>query len=288
MADWQDYTHGREIHTVTGALKVLPDVFSPQLHNQRDILVSLPPSYAASTARRYPVIYMHDGQNLFDEHTSYSGEWGVDETLAALAAEGLEAIAVGIPNMGDDRIHELSPFHNPPESDGRGDAYLRFIIDTVKPLIDADFCTLPGRETTGLLGSSMGGLISLYGFLRFGEVFGLAGVFSPALWFGERAIFPFVEKSPFIPGRIYMDVGTSEGLNLFGPVEDDDGQCSVEMLAFSSAYQTDVNHARDLLLTKGYTPNDNLRYVVAPGDMHHESAWARRLPDALRFLLEIS
>lgn len=284
MADWQDYTHGRDAHTVTGALRVLPAVFSPQLDNRRDILVALPPSYATGT-RHYPVVYMHDGQNLFDDHTSYAGEWGVDETLAELAAEGIEAIVVGVPNMGDDRVHELSPFHNPPESDGRGDAYLRFIIETVKPLIDADFRTLPDRATTGILGSSMGGLISLYGFLHYGAVFGLAGVFSPALWFGNRAIFPAVEAAPFVPGRVYMDVGTSEGLNLFGPIDSDPAQCSEEMLAFSSLYVADVNHARDLLLAKGYTEDNTLRYVVAPGDMHHESAWAKRLPDALRFLL---
>jgi hypothetical protein len=110
MSNWQRYIDLHQPHTVVGDLRVLPQVHSPQLGNERDVLVWLPPSYAQGE-RRYPVIYMHDGQNLFDAHTGYSGEWGVDETLTALAPEGLEAIVVGLPNAGQARSLEYNPYH---------------------------------------------------------------------------------------------------------------------------------------------------------------------------------
>src|SRR5689334_23384391 len=110
-AAWHSYLDGKDAakHTVSGTVMVLDSVYSPQLDNHRDILVYLPRTYQSST-QRYPVLYMHDGQNLFDAATSYAGEWHVDETLEALSDEGIEAIVVGVPNMGVERIHELSPF----------------------------------------------------------------------------------------------------------------------------------------------------------------------------------
>ncbi len=136
-------------HTVVGTMKWLRGLESPQLGNRRDILVYLPPSYNRSQ-RRYPVIYMHDGQNLFDKATSFGEEWEVDQTLEAASEEGLEAIVVGIPNMGKDRLNEYSPWHDRRHKQGgRGEAYLQFIIHTLKPIIDRDFRTMPGRESTG-------------------------------------------------------------------------------------------------------------------------------------------
>jgi predicted alpha/beta superfamily hydrolase len=189
MANWQDY---RDIqtgngHTVVGNLKLLTSLKSPQLENQRDILVYLPPSYE-SESRRYPVLYLHDGQNLFDAATSFAGEWQVDETMEALSEEGLEAVVVGIPNAGAARLDEYSPFHEENYGGGLGDQYLAFITQAVKPLIDTDYRTLPGREHTGIMGSSMGGLISLYAFFRHPEVFGFAGALSPSFWFAKGAI----------------------------------------------------------------------------------------------------
>jgi predicted alpha/beta superfamily hydrolase len=258
MTDWQDYTSYtpyRE-HTVTGTLKVLTDVWSPQLQNQRDILVYLPQSYNHSD-QSYPVIYMHDAQNLFDRATSYAGdEWEVDETMARLSAEGIEAIVVGIPHMGPGRIQEYNPFAT--FRDGRGESYLDFMVETLKPLIDGDFRTLSDREHTGLMGSSMGGLISLYGFFARPDVFGFAGVMSPALWIAGGAIYDYVEEQPLLSGKIYLDNGTRE----------------------SSARKMNV-----ILSDKGYVTGKNLRYVVEPEAEHRETAWARRLPDALRFLL---
>src|SRR5688572_27604222 len=180
-------------HSVVGDVRVLPQVWSEELENERDIYVYLPPSYATS-GRRYPVIYMHDGQNLFEPSLSFAGDWQVDETMEALSRQGVEAIVAGVPNMGVRRCNEYSPF-----GDGCGDAYLAFLADTLKPLIDDVLRTLPGREHTGIVGSSMGGLISLYAAVRRPEVFGFMGALSPSLWYAGRAIFEVVRDAPRSP-----------------------------------------------------------------------------------------
>jgi predicted alpha/beta superfamily hydrolase len=207
---------------------------------------------------------MHDGQNLFDVATSFGGEWEVDQTLESASADGLEAIVVGIPNAGTERLDEYSPFVDEKhQAGGRGDAYLDFVVGTVKPLIDRDFRTLPERGCTGVAGSSMGGLISLYAFFRHPQVFGFAGIMSPALWFGQRQIYDFVRDAAYVPGRIYVDVGTREGREEL----------------------TDVRRLRDLLIEKGYTKGKDFLYVVEMGGAHNEAAWARRLRKELTFLL---
>jgi predicted alpha/beta superfamily hydrolase len=249
-------------HTVVGTLKVLTGFWSPQLQNRRDILVYLPPSYDLGE-QRYPVIYMHDGQNLFDDATSYVGEWCVDETMEALSESGVEAIVVGIPNQGEQRLDEYSPFRDRLGHGGRGDAYLNFIVRTLKPRIDHDFHTLPGRGHTSIAGSSMGGLISLYAALRYGGTFGAAGVMSPSLWFANRAIFGYTRKALFVPGRLYLDLGLAEGK---------------EMVA-------DARRMRTLLCEKGYRLGGDLMYVEDRNGRHSESAWSGRLPTALQFLL---
>lgn len=252
-------------HTVVGTMKWLRGLESPQLGNRRDILVYLPPSYDR-TKRRYPVIYMHDGQNLFDRATSFGEEWEVDQTLEEAAGEGLEAIVVGIPNMGKDRLNEYSPWHDRKHNQGgSGEAYVDFIVHTLKPIIDRDFRTMPGRESTGIAGSSMGGLISLYAFFKCPAVFGFAGVMSPALWFGGGSIYPFVKERPFVPGRIYLDVGTNEG--------------SEEM--------HDVRRLKEILTKKGYRAGRDLLFVVEMGGQHNERAWARRMRRELHFLLGV-
>ena len=277
MAAWQDYmaNKSRRGHSVVGNLKVLKKVPSPQLGNRRDLLVYLPPSYEGSD-RHYPVLYMHDGQNLFDRATSYAGEWQVDETLEALAKEGIEAIVVGVPNVGTQRMVEYNPYDDPHEGAGRGEAYVAFLVETVKPLVDAAFRTLAGRDHTGVMGSSMGGLISLYAFFRHPEVFGLVGAVSPALGPG-RAIFSYVEGAPFVAGKVYMDVGSREGAGL---------EENIHLVGvFSRVYQAGVRRMRDVLVRKGYRLGADFLYVEEKRAFHHESAWARRLPAALRFLL---
>ncbi len=279
VSGWLDYAevYPRGQHTVRGTLKVSRQLYSPQLDNRREIVVYLPPSYAAGD-RRYPVLYMHDGQNLFDAATSYAGEWYVDETMEGLASQGIEAIVVGVPNNGPRRANEYIPFPWAELVDAQGELYVNFLADTLKPIIDRDFRTLPGREHTGIAGSSLGGLISLYAFFRRADVFGLAGVFSPALRWGKEGIFPFVQQAAFAPGKIYMDVGAAEGTGLVT------GSAHTQR-SFADHYAQQVRRMNNLLRRKGYRSGETLLYVEEAGGIHHESAWARRLPDALRFLL---
>jgi predicted alpha/beta superfamily hydrolase len=277
MNNWHDYVEGRDAHTVVGTLKVRRGLRSPQLANRRDIYVYLPPSYDHSDAR-YPVIYMHDGQNLFDHLISYVGEWQVDETMEALSQEGVEAIVVGIPNKGKRRLDEYGPFRDERlKVGGSGDAYLAFIVETVKPLIDRDFRTLTAREHTGIMGSSMGGLISLYAFFRHAETFGFAGVMSPSLWFAQGAIFPFVQAATTEAGKIHLDIGTYEG-----PDMSDRHHLPP---TYVGRHILSLRQMRDLLIQKGYRDGVDINYEEAPEAVHNEMAWARRLPGALRFLL---
>jgi predicted alpha/beta superfamily hydrolase len=248
--------------TPPGSLEVIRDVYSPELGNRRDILVYLPASYARSD-RALPVIYMHDGQNLFDPTTSFAGEWGVDAAMARSPRRGRRAIVVGVPNMGVDRMKEYSPFVDARHGGGGGDAYLDFLVHTLKPMIDARYRTRSDRESTGILGSSLGGLISLYAFFREPSHFGFAGAMSPALWFADARIFPWIESAANVRGRLYLDVGTREGANT---------------LANAQAM-------RDLLVRKGWTLGKDLMWVEDRGGMHNEAAWGRRLRKALPFLL---
>ena len=247
------------------ALEVLEAVHSPELDNQRDVLVYLPPSYHRSD-RSYPVLYMQDGQNLFDPSTSFAGEWGVGRAMNAAARRGLEAIVVGVPNMGSERLDEYSPYADPTVGGGgKGAAYADFLARTLKPIVDRRFRTEPGWERTVVAGSSMGGLISLYAFFKHPRTFGFAGVMSPALWFAGHSIFPFIHECPFVPGRLYLDVGTSEG----------------------SEGLHDVRRLKEMLTRKGYRTGRELLYVVEMGGQHNERAWARRLRRELHFLLGV-
>lgn len=278
MDIWKTYADHYDNHTVVGDLRIAEAVYSPQLHNRRRIFVLLPPSYGSEPSRRYPAIYMQDGQNLFDEPRSYAGEWRVDETMVALGQEGLEAIVVGVANMEARRIDEYSPFKDRRlRRGGRGDWYVAFMANTLKPLIDRDFRTLPAREHTGVLGSSMGGLISLYAFFSRPEVFGFAGVLSPSLWFAQEAIFSYLQQAAFKPGRIYLDLGTHEG--------NDTRPAYRPPHKYTSRYLIAARRMRGMLAAKGYSPGSLLRYEEEEDATHNEAAWARRLPDALRFLL---
>ena len=245
-----------------GRLDVIPSVESRELGNARDILVYLPASYD-KTDKPYPVLYMHDGQNLFDPTTSFAGEWGVDTALAKAPRKGRRAIVVGIPNAGIERIREYSPFVDLRIGGGMGDAYLDWLEGTVKPLVDQRYRTIPGPEGTGIGGSSLGGLISLYAFFREPARYGFAAALSPALWFGDGEIFRFVESAPYVRGRIYLDVGTREGEGTLA----------------------NARQMRDLLVAKGYQRGKDVMWVEDKGGVHNEASWGRRLRPALPFLL---
>ena len=245
-----------------GDIRRMPGVRSPELDNTRTVEVYLPPSYRTS-GRHYPVVYMHDGQNLFDARASFAGEWQVDETMERLAGEGIEAIVVAIPNMGPKRLDEYSPFQDARHGGGLGEAYLSFIIDTLKPRVDRRYRTTPTREHTGIVGSSMGGLISLYAFLRHPQVFGFAGAMSPSLWFAGRALLEFARQAPRWTGRLYLDAGTEEGARTLN----------------------DARTAARLLRRQAVRSRGHVLYVEDPGGRHEEAAWASRFEYAVRFLL---
>jgi predicted alpha/beta superfamily hydrolase len=243
-------------------LRTFRRVWSAELRNRRTIDVYLPPSYSASR-RRYPVLYMQDGQNLSDPTQAFAGTWTLPHALEHLASEGIEPIVVGIHNIGTGRAAEYSPFRDSRHGGGRGQRYVQFIARTLKPRIDRRFRTEPARESTVIGGSSLGGLIGLYAFARHPRVFGRVLAMSPALWFGDRRIFPFLERSITVPrGRLYVDVGTAEGIEAL----------------------RDARRLHRLLLGKRYD-SASLRYLEAEAAPHAESAWGARLPDALRFLL---
>ena len=219
----------------------------------RDVLVALPPGYTEQTTR-YPVVYLQDGQNCFDPATSFATHWGLLETLAERGGRR-PAILVAIPNLGIERLQEYSPFDDILRGAGEGAAYLRFVSRTVKPLIDAAFRTRPGRESTAIAGSSMGGLISLYGVIAGAATFGAGWVMSPAFWYADGAIFEWLAEQPAPVGRIWLDAGVPEGID--------------ELL--------NLRRMRQLLSDRGWRLDDTLRYLEDSTGDHDEIAWGRRV-----------
>lgn len=235
----------------------------PGLERERQLRLYLPPGYATS-GKRYPVLYMHDGQNLFDDATAYAGEWEVDETLDALAREGkLELIVVGIDNGGDKRMTELNAWDNDRFGKGEGRAYLEFIVKTVKPMIDRQYRTLPDRAHTAIMGSSMGGLASHYALVQYPEVFGKAGVFSPAYWTAQPS-FAFVASKPMPKdARVFMLMGEKEGPQM----------------------NADVKRMAEVVKKTGH-PAANTVLRIVPGAEHNEAFWAGELREALLWMFK--
>ncbi|ELZ74801.1 alpha/beta hydrolase [Haloferax larsenii] len=264
--DWRPYDLDDE-DPVDGDVRISDELSSEYLDFERHLLVYLPPDYDESN-RRYPVCYMHDGQNVFDEATSYSGSWDIHQAMDELHDEGLDAIVVGVPNAGDDRTVEYTPHPHPEFGGGGADSYLQFLFEEVKPLVDETFRTRPEKEATGLLGSSLGGLISLYALFEYPQKVGFLGAMSPAFWWSGEEIFEYVEAQPFTPARIYVDVGDTESM-------DDPDRCEL--------YIDDAARMVELLREKGY---DDVEFLVDEGGVHREHAWARRFPGAMRFLLD--
>ena len=253
--------------------RTFTNVWSPQLRNRRTVDVYLPPSYSAGRDR-YPVVYMQDGQNLSDARTAFAGTWELDATLERLADRGIEAIVVGVHHAGAARLAEYSPFPDRRHGGGDGDAYLAFIAETVKPRVDRLFRSRPARESTTMLGSSMGGLISLYAFFRYPSVFGGAGVMSPSLWFGQGAVLDFIHEARPPRGRVYLDVGTHEGAGTLRDAR------RLARLLVRQGFKRDKRRAANARAAQ------RLRYVEDTDGRHGEWDWARRLEDALTFLVE--
>ncbi|MBK8555192.1 MAG: alpha/beta hydrolase [Lewinellaceae bacterium] len=218
IASWEDLGVGGGGGNSTAAANVYilsNNFYIPQLDRTRRIWVYLPPDYASS-GKNYPVLYMHDAQNLFDAATSFSGEWEVDESLNLLFQQGdYGCIVVGIDNGGTHRLDEYSPWVNTQYGGGEGELYVDFMVNTLKPHIDSLYRTLPGRQATGIMGSSMGGLISMYALSERQDVFSKAGIFSPAFWFaGNEPANHVASSTKEGDVRVYFLAGGDEPLML--------------------------------------------------------------------------
>ena len=183
-------------HTATENVKIISEKFEiPQLKTTRRIWIYLPKDYETSH-KKYEVMYLQDAQNLFDDATSYAGEWQVDETLNKIFEKtGKSLIVVGIDNGGEKRIEELSPYKNAKYGGGNGDNYVKFIVETLKPFIDKNYRTKPQRKFTTIGGSSLGSLISVYAAVKYPETFGKVLAFSSAFWFNAKELNEFISSS---------------------------------------------------------------------------------------------
>ncbi|MFZ1751989.1 MAG: alpha/beta hydrolase-fold protein, partial [Saprospiraceae bacterium] len=189
----------------------------PQLGRNRRIAVLLPHDYH-QTSKHYPVLYLHDGQNLFDEYAPY-GNWGVDKSLQKLSEDGMsEVIIVAIDHGGVLRIQEYMPYSTPRYTDAEGHLYLEFMLYDLKPKIDSKYRVKKGREFTGIGGSSLGGLISLYAGFEFPNIFGKMMIFSPSLWISEEIYDLARSFVPAGPTDIYLYAGGMESANHYGQV----------------------------------------------------------------------
>lgn len=209
VEEWVDrYPAKASVSTASRQVKVIDTAFLiPQLKRTRRVWIYLPEGYSGS-ATAYPVLYMHDGQNVFDDATSFSGEWGVDEFVDSTKLK--KVIVVAVDHGGNRRINEYCPYEMEKFGKGEGDAYVDFLANTLKPYIDKNYRTLPQAATTLIAGSSMGGLISMYAVLKYPGIFGVAGVFSPAFWVGP-AIFDDIKKmGGSVNGKIYFYGGGKE------------------------------------------------------------------------------
>lgn len=250
------------------------EIASAQFGDTRTVLVYLPPGYEQNADYRYPVLYMHDGNNVFDAATSFAGvEWGIDETCERLIAAGRlpEQIVVAIYNTPR-RLDEYTPWTDNRHGGGRGDDYLDFVIQTVKPLIDRTYRTQPDRDHTSIAGSSLGGLISLYALFKHPDVFSAAAVESPALFWSDARVLEFVRTAELRrPIRIWLAIGTQEG------------EKSGPLATFTRAVE-DCQKLAKILEENGLKPEQEFHLELVEGGKHNERDWAARAEQMLRFL----
>ncbi len=271
IAGWTNNFKTEDPSTAAKNVTVLSEGFEiPQLNRTRRVWVYLPPDYHTSN-ESYPVVYMHDGENLFDKKTSsFSNEWEVDETLNKLFKEKqLKLIVVGVDNGGDKRLDEYSPWKNEKYGGGEGDAYLDFLVNMLKPYIDSNYNTLKEKENTAIIGSSMGGLISHYAALKYPETFGKVGVYSPAFWFAPQVNDFSQENANLQDTKMYFLAGGKEGENV----------------RFDEISQTvkDMNHMVSVLTEKGF-PSENIKSKVVPEGKHNETLWRENFEETISWL----
>jgi predicted alpha/beta superfamily hydrolase len=260
--NWADNSGQGSNSTAAENVHILNEEFyMPQLNRNRRIWIYLPPDYEQSQ-KNYPVIYMHDGQNLFDVETSFIAEWEVDETLNDLASRGYNVpIVVGVDNGGNHRANEYLPyFFSNLNAGGEGDEYMEFIVETLKPFIDNEYRTLPDRQNTGIIGSSFGGVISFYGALKHQDVFGKCGPFSPAYWANYDHLFADLAEIGFQHDvRFYQNAGQNEG----------------------DQYILAMHQMEESLNSAGF---EHTHSVVISGGDHNEATWAGDFENAYLWL----
>ncbi|MDY0779491.1 TIM-barrel domain-containing protein [Tenacibaculum sp. IB213877] len=269
IASWQ----GEDVANKSSAAKnvsVISETFKiPQLNRERRVWVYLPPNYETAN-RSFPVIYMHDGQNIFDKSTSFSGEWEVDETLNKLFRDkNMSFIVVGIDNGGDKRLDEYSPWKHSKYGGGEGEAYMEFIVKTLKPYIDTKYKTQTDKNSTAIIGSSMGGLISHYAALKYPNVFGKIGVFSPAFWFAPEVNAFSKEKGNIQDTKMYFLAGGKEGTN-------------TSRQEISQTVK-DMNSMITILKAQQF-PAKNIQSKVVPEGQHNEELWRTNYEEAILWL----
>lgn len=272
VARWADGTPPPS--TITGKVTTIT---VPGFLDGRRVWVYLPPGYEDAPNARYPVLYMLDGQNVFDQATSFAGEWQVDETCESLiAASAMRPIVVvAVDNAGSERLNEYAPWPDAEaRAGGRGDQHLQAITSVLVPYIDAHYRTLPAPGGRALAGSSLGGLMTLYATYAHADTFGLGAALSPSLGWDEQHLTRFVRASRKpARSRIYMDMGTRERGNLWDP----NGNGIDDNIEY-------LRTMRDVLVAQGFVPGSDLMVVEDPGARHHETYWAARFPEALTFL----
>jgi predicted alpha/beta superfamily hydrolase len=237
------------------------------LRNKRDLIVYLPPGYDQQPTRQFPVLYLHDGQNLFDGSTSFipGMDWHVGQSADQGIYEGRidPLVIVGIYNAGKQRLGEYTPTRMPRLGGGRANRYAKFLLEEVQPFVRRSYRVLDGPQNTGIGGSSLGGLVSLYLGLKMPEVFGRIAALSASVWWNQRVILRFAAAAPTRPTpRIWLDAGTREGGRTL----------------------EDVERFRDVLLSKGWQLGRDLHYQRVEGAEHNEAAWAARVGPFLQFL----
>lgn len=228
------------------------------------VWVYLPPNYEVST-KKFPVIYMHDAQNLFNEKTSYSGEWKVDESLNELFnATKKGFIVVGIENGGEERINEYTPWSNEKYGGGKGAVYIDFIVNILKPYIDKTYRTKTQQKFTGLVGSSLGGLISYYGGLKYPDTFGKIGALSTSFWFSSEVVDFTIQNGNINNVKLFLLVGKKEGEEMV------EGTLKTEKL----------------LLETGFSSKNLTSKIVAEGE-HNEALWNNEFLGVIKWLYNI-
>ncbi len=262
IANWQDnFAPVEKQHTAGAQVHIISEKFDmPQLGRQRRVWIYLPAGYAASKTK-YPVIYMHDGQNLFDAYTSGYCEWGIDEIMDKMT-DKQESIIVGIDHGGEYRITEYDPYDSK-YGKGRGGDYVEFLVKTLKPYIDNHYRTETDAKHTTIAGSSMGGLISMYAALKYPQVFGNAGIFSPAFWIAAPDIYKYAgqQKLPAY-SRFYFVCGDAE----------------------SDSMVADTKKMADMIRAKG-KDDAKAPVVIIKGASHNEKQWNGDFPGFYRWLV---